>query len=218
MNRRDMIIVAALINAGLLVVLFVSAVKAERIEQENPLSSKEAPLAQMETPVTKPPSTTGDQIDQVISEYSAKVTEKGKEETKVLPLPVLTPEPKVAEAPKAPLKQNQELRTVTVEKGDVLERIARRSGVSVEDIMKLNQLTDSRLQIGQVLKLPPKSTTKKSEAPKKMEGKYYIVKGGDNPWTIAQKNGMQVEELLQLNNMDEAKAKRLRPGDRLRIK
>ncbi|WP_420422303.1 LysM peptidoglycan-binding domain-containing protein [Simkania sp.] len=224
MNRRDMIIVAALINAGLLVVLFVSAVKPSHREEKGSLAVASEQVAAIETAVTKPAKTSssGDQIDQVISEYSAKVAVKESTETKSLPLPVLTPEPKAvaqAEAPKAPLKATTEdFRTVTVEKGDVLERIARHNSVSVEEIMKLNGLSSSRLQIGQVLKLPAKAQTKVAKKKAQSDGKYYIVKGGDNPWTIAQKNGMQVEELLDLNNMDEAKAKRLRPGDKLRIK
>ncbi len=59
------------------------------------------------------------------------------------------------------------------------------------------------------LELPLNTETAKEE--------YYIVKPGDNPWTIAKKNHMRVEDLLRLNNMDQAKAKKLRPGDRLRI-
>lgn len=224
MNRRDMIIVAALINAGLLVVLFVSAVKPSHREEKSSVAVALEQVAAIEAAVTKPAKTPyrGDQIDQVISEYSAKVVEKESTETKALPLPILTPEPKAVaqvEAPKAPLKATAEdFRTVTVEKGDVLERIARNNGVSVEEIMKLNGLSSSRLQIGQVLKLPAKSQKNVVKKITPTEGKFYIVKGGDNPWTIAQKNGMQVEELLELNNMDEAKAKRLRPGDKLRIK
>jgi len=93
--------------------------------------------------------------------------------------------------------------------------------VSVEDIMKLNSLSSSRLQIGQELKLPSMQRVKK-EAPLKVEkldeGKYYVVKVGESPWTIAQENGLQVEELLKLNNLSEEKAKKLRPGDRLKIK
>jgi len=225
MNRRDMIIVAALINAGLLVVLFVSAVKPGNSEEKSSLASLNQPAEKIETAVTKPASSPkGDQIDQVINEYSAKVAQKEQKETTSLPLPVLTPEPKIASAepaPKAPLKPSSgEFRTVTVEKGDVLERIARHNGVTVEELMKLNDLSNSRLQIGQVLKLPAKSSTKvvKKKTSMPAEGKYYTVKGGDNPWTIAQKNGMQVDELLELNNMDEEKAKRLRPGDKLKIK
>ena len=46
---------------------------------------------------------------------------------------------------------------------------------------------------------------------------FYIVKPGDNPWTISMKHRMKVEDLLRLNNLDDKKAKRLRPGDKLRI-
>ncbi len=43
------------------------------------------------------------------------------------------------------------------------------------------------------------------------------MKKGDSPWTIAVKNQMKVEDLLKLNNLNEAQAKRLKPGDQLRI-
>ncbi|MGE0198714.1 MAG: LysM peptidoglycan-binding domain-containing protein [Simkaniaceae bacterium] len=216
MNRKDIIIVAVLINAGLLVTLFVSALKTEREETVviNPPSKEEVIVAK---PVSALPPKGGDQIDQVLSQYAAKALPK-EEKEEVLPPPVLVPAKK--EETKTPYKAplEKQSRVVTVEKGDVLEKIARSHGVSVDEIMKLNSLSNTRLQIGQELKLPEKSVvTKKSPAPKD-EGKYYIVKGGDNPWTIAQQNNMQVEELLRLNDMDEAKAKRLRPGDRLKIK
>lgn len=225
MNRRDMIIVAALINAGLLIVLFIGGVTSERRHKNSSLSKNKQRIFQEEKISIEPVKavSVGDQIDQVISEYSAKVAEKEKiTKPKSLPLPVFTPEPKIAKAeetPKMPLKQElEESHTVIVEKGDVLERIARQNGVSVEELMKLNNLVSSRLQIGQVLKLPKKEKTKATKKPNPMDGKYYIVRGGDNPWTIAQKNGMQLEELLELNNMDDEKAKKLRPGDKLRIK
>ncbi|MCB1085148.1 MAG: LysM peptidoglycan-binding domain-containing protein [Chlamydiia bacterium] len=221
MNRRDIIIVAVLINAGLLVTLFVSSLKRE---SELPLvmnENKEVEIAQL-LPPSKPGS---DQVDQVISQYTA-MTKKEESEKEAPPAPVLTPKvkeevsrpaasPVPKPTPKAP--SHPPHRVVTVEKGDVLEKIARSHGVSVDEIMKLNDLKNSQLQIGQELKLPGK--TQKSQGEKKEDGsKYYVVKGGDNPWTIARKNHMKVEELLRLNNMDEEKAKRLRPGDRLKIK
>ena len=215
MNRRDIIIVAVLINAGLLVTLFVSSLKKESgmdLVYSEPIK-EEVNIAAKLTPTREKG---GDQVDRVISKYTAmtKIEEKKEE---VLPPPILTPTKKEEEKPafKAPVKAP--LRVVTVEKGDVLEKIARSHGVSVDEIMKLNNLSNSRLQIGQELKLPEKKAQKK-EAKKESEGKYYVVKGGDSPWTIAQKHHMQVEELLKLNNIDEEKAKRLRPGDRLKIK
>lgn len=212
MNRRDIIIVAVLINAGLLVTLFVSSLKKE---QSRDLAYQSYQASPVDTAAFSQPKGK-DQVDQVISQYTAqaKVEEKKEE---ILPPPVLTPMPKVEEKKEVPV--TSPLRVVTVEKGDVLEKIARSHGVSVDEIMKLNNLNNSRLQIGQELKLPQrKIAAKEVPSPKKEEGKYYVVKGGDNPWIIAQKNGMQVDELLRLNNLDEEKAKRLRPGDRLKIK
>ncbi len=211
MNRRDIIIVAVLINAGLLVTLFIGFLKKEQ-GNDLVLSPKEAYQTEIAA-IAPPAKQIGDQIDQVISQYTAmaKIEEKKEE---ALPPPVLTPTPK-AET-KALISSPP--RVVTVEKGDVLEKIARSHGISVDAIMKLNSLSNSRLQIGQELRLPEKKAPKKEVVTKKEDGKFYVVKGGDNPWTIAQKNGIQVDELLRLNNMDEEKAKRLRPGDRLRIK
>jgi len=218
-----MIIIAALINAGLLVVLFVTAVKPGNPEDKTAVTTRES-KAKVETVASKPVSapSKGDQIDQVISAYSAKTAEKEKLETKTLPLPILTPEPRVVKtaiASKVPLKAELAMdQVVTVEKGDVLDKIARKNGVSTEALMKINHLSSTQLQIGQVLKLPEKSVTKVANKKPAEEDKYYTVKGGDNPWTIAHKNGMQVDELLDLNHMNEEKAKRLRPGDKLKIK
>lgn len=114
-----------------------------------------------------------------------------------------------------------------VKKGDVLEKIARHHHCTVDAIMKLNKLSTANLRIGQTLKLPVKSsqvsfiakTPSPSVSSSATEGspKYYTVKNGDNPWTIAVKNHMKVEDLLKLNNLDQEKARKLKPGDQLRI-
>ena len=91
--------------------------------------------------------------------------------------------------------------------------------------MKANKLTNSNLRIGQVLKIPNKSIKKAEpstvvfspQTPTNDGAKYYTVKKGDNPWTIAVKNHLKVEDLLKLNNMTEEQARRLKPGDQLRI-
>ena len=80
--------------------------------------------------------------------------------------------------------------------------------------MKLNQLHTSNLRIGQVLKIPAKGKTETPTA-KESGVKYYTVRNGDNPWTIAVKHHMKVEELLKLNNMTQEKARRLKPGDQI---
>ncbi len=52
---------------------------------------------------------------------------------------------------------------------------------------------------------------------KQKEESYYIVKKGDSPWSIAMKNNLKLDDLIKLNNLDNEKAKKLRPGDKLRI-
>ena len=223
MNRRDMIIVAALVNSALLVAIFISAVKTVQSSQ---VKEKSASVPLVSTALSeekidiekKSEAPLSQTVEKNVDKPIAKADEKV--EKKPISLPVLTQELqeiKPKSASKTPSNQKiEEQRTLKVEKGDVLERIARHHGVSVDEIMRLNHLKSFRLRVGQVLKLPPvglKPSKKEGEG-----GAYYTVKGGDNPWTIAHKNGMQVEELLELNNMDEAKAKRLKPGDRLKIR
>ena len=45
-------------------------------------------------------------------------------------------------------------RTVVVRRGDTLEEIARRHGVTIQSLRKANRITGSRIQAGQKLKLP----------------------------------------------------------------
>jgi len=196
MNRRDIILVAVMINVGLLIVLFGSSLK----NKQEPTLAKNIEV-EKKLDVVKPKTSSGvDQVARVLNQYTAKANVK--EEVKPSP-PVL-----------APPKKEVSVASVTVKKGDTLEKIARSKGTSVDGIMKSNALKDSRLDVGQILKLPSEKVVKTE---KKTEVKYYIVKGGDNPWTIAHAHNIQVIELLRLNNMNEAKAKKLRPGDKLRI-
>ena len=96
----------------------------------------------------------------------------------------------------------------------------------MDEILRLNQLSGNILRVGQVLKIPdqrgaaPIAKQKPSieKAPGDLSPEYYTVKVGDNPWGIAMKHHIKVEELLKLNNLNEERARRLKPGDRLRIK
>lgn len=211
MNRRDTIIIAVLINTALLVGLFFSAVQPEKN-----VALAKAPAPKVSKVKTEPaPKPVKKAPQQTVAQ---KVTPK-KEVVKKSPTPL--PDPTVAKYKEA-LKKQEQRRQITVAKGDNLDKLAKKHSVSVQDLMAENQLTSSRLSIGQVLSVPKA----KPQAKPKVEEKttttaaavYYVVKGGDNPWTIAQKNHMQVDELLKLNNMNEQKAKRLRVGDKLRIK
>lgn len=115
--------------------------------------------------------------------------------------------------------EKEEFSTVIVKKGDFLERIARSNHTTVSALMQLNDLSSTQLQIGQVLRVPKTNKTEKDLQVKTPNPEdYYVVKEGDSPWAIALSNGIRLDELLKLNGLDEQKARRLRPGDRLRIR
>jgi len=227
MNKKDIIIVAVLINVGLLVALFVSALKTERRANsvEGGGFAKQEMVVKSPLPPSPEKGEGGDQIDRVLSQYSVEKSSRGEEKEEAFSLSTLAPAQGRQEAEKSSNMSVAESRThvVKVKKGDVLEKLALSYGVSVDEIMGLNQLSDTQLQVGQQLKIPKQRAVVKErgENGKASDGdaeKYYVVKEGDSPWKIAQKCHMQVDELLRMNDMDHTKARRLRPGDRLKVK
>ncbi|NGX46682.1 MAG: Peptidoglycan endopeptidase LytF [Chlamydiae bacterium] len=216
MTRKDTILIAVFVNSALLIALFVTAINRG---EKNFLETSSKDIAEVE-PIALPEQQKkeetkvahADEIDQVLKEFSAKEdkTPKAIDFAKELEAitKAATPIEKIEMVTAA--KEGKE---VAVKKGDVLEKIARVHQVSVEEIIAANHLTSTMLQVGQVLKIPAKG----GFVPASKTTKYYTVKQGDNPWTIAVKNQIKVDELLKLNDLNEEKARRLRVGDKLRI-
>lgn len=95
----------------------------------------------------------------------------------------------------------------TVQPGDTLYRIAQRFGVTVDEIVRLNNISDPNLIFpGQVLLIPVTSTP----APQR-----YTVQPGDTLWNIAQRFGTTIEAIVALNNI--ADPNRIFPGQVLLI-
>lgn len=80
-----------------------------------------------------------------------------------------------------------------VKKGDSLWKIANDNNTTVNDLIKLNNLSNLTLQIGDKIKIP----TSQDEKPTRI----YIVKSGDTLWSIAKANGVSVNELKSANNL-----------------
>ena len=205
MNRRDTILIAVLVNMALLVVLFVLAIKPSTPIEIAKVSLQGERKTEKHAVLEEKGSL--DQVDNLLSKF---VAQEVKSQAEILTQPLQI------EAISDP-----EAKEIIVKQGDSLDKIAKNHHTTVSAIMKLNRLIDSRLHIGQILYVPKNEEILPEAKPvvssNKGEGKYYIVKHGDNPWTIAIKNGIKVEELLKLNNLDESKAKKLKPGDKLRI-
>lgn len=236
MSRRDTIIIAVLVNAALLMILFATAIRtgdSKEIKKKNTQSADLAVAPSIQT-------IQDDLLNEFVTSVPTLAHPIGSlypfEETEI----VIAPQnaPNYAPAPiahnphgAAPLnlshpveRQDPLFVNITVKKGDFLEKIAKANNTTVAAIMKASNLSSTQLKIGQVLKVPltkgdkvPASPTPSSpHAPG--AGEYYIVKEGDNPWLIASRNKINLEELLRLNGLDDQKAKHLRPGDRLKIR
>lgn len=237
MDRKKTILTAVLINAGLLAILFIAALVTREEEGEierawveaphlPPTYQEEAPpfsASYVEAPLPQEVPVAASPIE--IPESLVKVEEPIHKLPPVKEGEPLFKEPAPLAAEPAKKGVSSDWIEVVVKKGDSLEKIAKAHHVTVDAIIKKNQLPSSFLRIGQVLKVPTEknlaiSPKLKPLAPvEKTAGpEYYTVKVGDNPWTIAMTHHMKVEELLRLNGLNEEKARKLKPGDRLRIR
>lgn len=106
----------------------------------------------------------------------------------------------VAAAPKtpppAPPKRGSSPVRYVVRKGDSLWKIARHFNTTTQEIQSLNRLKGSRLQIGQVLRIP-----RGSSAVSEVKTKQYKVMKGDSPYVIARKHRMSLSEFLRINRL-----------------
>ena len=82
-----------------------------------------------------------------------------------------------------------------VKKGDTLYGIANKYGISVDELKAINNLTSNDLSVGQVLKIP------EIIEDDVLNENIYIVKSGDTLYSIANKYGMSVQELKDLNKL-----------------
>lgn len=212
MDRKKVILIALSINAVLLVLLFMTALPRE--EEQPPvglahnyvLENRPFLLEQAEVsplPVAEPAQM---QVEKEIVHQLPPLIAQPEPTPQPAPLPPVAPPPLL-------VAQGSE---VVVKKGDTLDKIAKAHKTTIDEILRINQLQSTFLRVGQVLKVPAPKQKAESAVTKEID--YYIVKVGDTPWTIAHKHNMKVDELLKLNNLNSEKARRLKPGDRLKVK
>ncbi len=95
----------------------------------------------------------------------------------------------------------------TVKKGDSLYSIARKYNMSVEDLIKLNNLKTNVLTIGQQLKVVmgmdaiPLGSSCYGEGYVEPTYITHTVKRGDNLYDISRKYGVSIESIKALNNL-----------------
>ena len=167
MTRKDTILIAVVVNAGLLAMLFTTAIIYDTEKDAGQKEFAASPLADGKSLQGEHPPTliaaasTGDEVDNVLKYYSQPTSQP------ILVEPhfeIYVPEPIAVQTNAADdddfLQDSgsgeEQLVEVTVKKGDVLEKIARANGSTVAMIKRANGLQNERLSIGEVLKIPLK--------------------------------------------------------------
>lgn len=83
--------------------------------------------------------------------------------------------------------------TYVVKSGDTLYKIAQNFNTTVNNLKRLNNLTNDDLSIGQILLVPAQSATGNSNT--------YIVRSGDSLWSIANRYNTTVDTIKRLNGL-----------------
>ena len=91
--------------------------------------------------------------------------------------------------------------TYRVRRRDTLSKLARKYSTSVRAIQNLNGLRNSRIRVGQLLKISQGT-------------KIHIVRRGDNLTKIAKRYGTTIRKIKRNNNL---RSSRIHPGQRLKI-
>ena len=106
----------------------------------------------------------------------------------------------------------------TIRRGDTLERIARRYGVTIDQLCALNNISrTTTLRIGRTLLVNPTTTTASNDKKNDSggEAQYHTVASGDTLGAIALRYGVTVRQLCNLNNISTRTT--LRIGRSLRV-
>ena len=230
MTRKDIIIISLLVNAGILTLLFMLAVN----QREAVVDSQEGMAMAIETVAdiadkSRPSAFGSQEQPKSLSAFSDEEMDLSPEldEEGYVQLEKQPPRPiPVEQQEESDERQdNLDFVEIKVKKGDALEKIARHNGTSVEAIKEANHLTSAKLSIGQTLRIPVTSKASASSTetvaaavPKNNEPLYHTVKSGDSPWKIAKQYQINLDELLRLNDMDEARARNLKVGEKIRVR
>lgn len=91
----------------------------------------------------------------------------------------------------------------TVKKGDTLYSIAKRFGLSVEDLKEVNKLKDSKISIGQKIIIPETSKSIESEYKGEEPFILYEVKEGETLYTISLRYNVSIDLLKNLNHLED---------------
>ncbi|RMG40721.1 MAG: LysM peptidoglycan-binding domain-containing protein [Candidatus Dadabacteria bacterium] len=102
-----------------------------------------------------------------------------------------------------------------VRRGDSLYKIAKKYGISIKELKRINGLRSNVVRVGQMLTVRPRRPVKKQTFSKtSYRSSSYRVRRGDTLSGIAARHGMSVRELKRLNKL---KSSKIRAGQLLKL-
>jgi len=107
--------------------------------------------------------------------------------------------------------------TYTVRPGDTLSEIAERHGMGLSVLRRLNRMSGSRIYVGQTLNVysTETETIASTSSTNKDSASQHIVRRGDSLAVIANRYGVTVSEIRDLNNI---KGSMIYPGQKLTLR
>lgn len=88
-----------------------------------------------------------------------------------------------------------------VQSGDSLYSIAKKYNTTVNDIIELNNLQTTILQVGDKLLIPNYVAPPKEDEEPTLNTEIYIVQAGDSLYSIAKKYNTTIDEIKRVNNL-----------------
>ena len=172
----------------------------------SPFESNKKPEIGPESTLVEPQATE-EQKPSISEEKTSEeqTTKIEKQHLRALPRrPVVEEEPIVIEVPeeKEDVQHSSEIVMYTVQKGDVLSKIARKFHTTVDAIIAENHLKNkNRVFAGQVLAIPSNGSVTQEVTEQEMDNGCYIVQKGDTLSTIAKRFDTTIEKLRENNRL-----------------
>lgn len=117
-------------------------------------------------------------------------------------------------------------KTHVVSRGESISSIAKRNGVTVQDILMANDISAkdaAKIRPGKRLTIPAKggsktsSNTKKNTSKTTAKSKTHTISRGESLSTIAKQHGVTVQELCKANNISAKQVDKIQAGQKLTI-
>jgi peptidoglycan endopeptidase LytF len=183
MNRREIIVVVAIVNIALLSLLFVTAQRVDApLTQSLTVTPQAHETIQVTPSIAAVPAAAQpavvsdipvDEVDSVLRDFAAAVAASHHKQPAASSLSLAvtnitqqpSSEPSSSNSVRAKEESLLSYNEVVVKRGDFLERIARQQGSTIEAIKQANHLTSDHLKVGQILRIPAVAKADKVELP-----------------------------------------------------